>query len=99
MERNGVVYVSSSVTKVDYRRLKLEKHRGVRPDLEEAIKLFQERIRKRYLKQINMLNKDVYNNAISDNQKIKSKIRQPIGNNTQQTETSQADYKSKYGLE
>lgn len=42
---------------------------------------------------------DVYNNAISDNQKIKSKIRQPIGNNTQQTETSQADYKSKYGLE
>lgn len=31
--------------------------------------------------------KDVYNNAISDNQKIKSKIRQPIGNNTQQTET------------
>lgn len=42
---------------------------------------------------------DVYNNAISDNQKIKSKIRQPIGNNTQQTETTQADYKSKYGLE
>ena len=65
MERDGVVYVSDYITKVDYKRLRLDKIRGVRPDIEEAIKLFQNRIRNRYLNQINMLNTDVYNNGFA----------------------------------
>ncbi len=65
MQCGGIVYVSNSVTEGEYRRLRLDKHRGVRPDLEVAINLFRERIRERYLRQINMLNNDVYNNGFA----------------------------------
>lgn len=65
MERNGIVYVSSNTTERQFRKFNLDKRHGVRKDLEAAIDFFRDRIIGRYLRQINMLNNEAFDNGFT----------------------------------
>ena len=65
MERNGIIYVSNNTTEGEFRRFDLDKRHGVRRDLEDAINFFRDRINGRYLRQINILNNDAFDNGFT----------------------------------
>lgn len=68
MEKGGKIYVNRNTTVGEFMRYNLEKHKGIRPDIDEAIEFFRDRIQGRYLNQIQMLNNhghDVFDNGFT----------------------------------
>lgn len=65
MENKGTIYVSGNTTKGEFKRFDLRKRSSGRPDLEDAIDFFRERINGRYLQQINMLNRNLFDNGFA----------------------------------
>lgn len=63
MERDSRIYISTSHTVDDFRRLKLNNRQG--SDWEKAIEIYRDRITNRYLKQISLLNEDPFTNGFA----------------------------------